>query len=457
MVSDFFQASGQRVQQEVFASPDDTLKPTLPPASATFSDDGEHVCTNKHCLFAEGGTKISPTATVQLNKYKMDRPHPAVVKFKGTRSDSVAAKFRSLSARNMAIYWDDGKDGVYQGLLKPGQTTQTNSYNGHRFFFTPQDDKNSVIGLVTIDKNKILNVIRDEEFPLSSTHPVMEQTIREEEYDKEYMSKNNGLRWRHYFGPDGPRPPPVLNMWPADEIGQVHEINSTNGYWNCLGSSSECQSKEPITAKLEVVSIRPKVFIFENLLSNFEADHIKELASPRVRTSTVGNNDGGGVLTSSTRTSKNTWIPRSSSVVTDTISRRVADVLGLDESILWTSKNVEDMQVVNYKDNQRYDPHTDWGVQGHPESRFITFLLYLSDQEDDSAGGETSFPKGNCDDFEKEIGCGFKIRPKKGTGAVFYNLLEDGNGDDLSLHAALPVTKGEKWLANFWIWDPKRR
>ena len=53
---------------------------------------------------------------------------------------------------------------------------------------------------------------------------------------------------------------------------------------------------------------------------------------------------------------------------------------------------------------------------------------YLSDQEDDSAGGETSFPKGNCDDFEKEIGCGFKIRPKKGTGAVFYNLLEDGNG-----------------------------
>ena len=152
-------------------------------------------------------------------------------------------------------------------------------------------------------------------------------------------------RWRHYFGPDGPRPPPVLNMWPADEIGQVHEINSTNGYWNCLGSGSECQSKEPITAKLEVVSIRPKVFIFENLLSNFEADHIKELASPRVRTSTVGNSDGGGVLTSSTRTSKNTWIPRSSSVVTDTISRRVADVLGLDESILRTSKNAEDMQV----------------------------------------------------------------------------------------------------------------
>ena len=35
---------------------------------------------------------------------------------------------------------------------------------------------------------------------------------------------------------------------------------------------------------------------------------------------------------------------------------------------------------------------------------------------------------------------------------LFYNLLEDGNGDDLSLHASLPTVQGEKWLCNFWIW-----
>ena len=39
---------------------------------------------------------------------------------------------------------------------------------------------------------------------------------------------------------------------------------------------------------------------------------------------------------------------------------------------------------------------------------------------------------------------------------LFYNLLEDGNGDDLAVHAALPVYQGEKWLANFWVWDPKK-
>ena len=50
-----------------------------------------------------------------------------------------------------------------------------------------------------------------------------------------------------------------------------------------------------------------------------------------------------------------------------------------------------------------------------------------------------------------------QVQPGKGSAVLFYNLLEDGNGDDLALHAALPVNEGEKWLANFWVWDPKRR
>ena len=37
---------------------------------------------------------------------------------------------------------------------------------------------------------------------------------------------------------------------------------------------------------------------------------------------------------------------------------------------------------------------------------------------------------------------------------LFYNLLPDGNVDERSLHAALPVLEGEKWIANFWVWDP---
>jgi len=72
----------------------------------------------------------------------------------------------------------------------------------------------------------------------------------------------------------------------------------------------------------------------------------------------------------------------------------------------------------------------------------IIFLILL--------GGETAFPKAAG-------GKGIKVSPKKGSAVLFYNLLEDGNGDDLALHAALPVKDGEKWLANFWVWDPKRK
>ena len=90
------------------------------------------------------------------------------------------------------------------------------------------------------------------------------------------------------------------------------------------------------------------------------------------------------------------------------------------------------------------DSHHDWGVNGYAESRFITLLLYLTDQESPHAGGETSFPKGVG-------GRGFKVHPGKGSAVLFYNLLEDGNADDLSLHASLPVRVGEKWLANFWV------
>ena len=78
-------------------------------------------------------------------------------------------------------------------------------------------------------------------------------------------------------------------------------------------------------------------------------------------------------------------------------------------------------------------------MSGYPESRFITLLLYLSDQDGPGAGGETAFPKG-------AQGKGFKVHPGKGNAVLFYNLLEDGNGDDLALHASLPVVIGEKWF-----------
>jgi prolyl 4-hydroxylase len=64
--------------------------------------------------------------------------------------------------------------------------------------------------------------------------------------------------------------------------------------------------------------------------------------------------------------------------------------------------------------------------------------LYLEVPEQ---GGHTSFPKAFG-------GRGMNVRPPKGSAALFYSMLPDGNADDLSLHAGNPVIDGKKWICN---------
>lgn len=73
---------------------------------------------------------------------------------------------------------------------------------------------------------------------------------------------------------------------------------------------------------------------------------------------------------------------------------------------------------------QKYDPHCDWDSNGVAHDRVLTLLLYLTDQQDPAAGGETAFPMAGD-------GVGIAIAPKKGQAVLFYNLLEDGNGDEV--------------------------
>ena len=101
----------------------------------------------------------------------------------------------------------------------------------------------------------------------------------------------------------------MLFQWPAPEIGVVHEAVSPQGYWESSG-----QSAAPVILQLEVVSLEPRVFLIENFLSHFEADSIIELARPKINISQVGNYDAGGARVSSTRTSKNAWVARLSTL-----------------------------------------------------------------------------------------------------------------------------------------------
>jgi prolyl 4-hydroxylase len=81
---------------------------------------------------------------------------------------------------------------------------------------------------------------------------------------------------------------------------------------------------------------------------------------------------------------------------------------------------------------------------GQP-SRFATVLFYLNEG---MKGGETSFPRWKNAETDEVL----KVVPEVGKAILFYNQLPDGNYDDLSQHAAMPVLAGEKWLTNLWVW-----
>lgn len=290
--------------------------------------------------------------------------------------------------------------------------------------------------------DQVLYTIEDPLYPAPAE--LKSYTDQEEAFMADYFNRT-GLQWRQYYGLDGPRPPPKLFMWPAKQIGEVHLVVSQHGFWHCSGTKEQCQSKEPVRLELEVISLKPRAFVINHFFSDFEADHIVRMAAPSMKHSSVGDTETGA-FESDTRTSSNTWLSRSTSPIIETLFRRAADLLQIEHHHLNRKTGAEDLQVVNYKLGQRYDSHHDWGVSGYPESRFLTLLLYLNNQVNDHAGGETS--------FSKSEGGPIKVHPGKGSSVLFYDLLEDGNGDDLSLHASLPVLEGEKWLANFWVWDP---
>lgn len=139
-----------------------------------------------------------------------------------------------------------------------------------------------------------------------------------------------------------------------------------------------------------------------------------------------------------------------SDFVFDMVSSGVILVLIRIKISLATGQAVPQMeppQIFHYALGQEIKPHHDflydgehaYGHEGGYEGdRKATFLLYLND---DYEGGDLEFvyPK-------------IKHRGKKGDG-IFFASMKDGKPDPESLHGALPITKGEKYILSQWIHD----
>jgi prolyl 4-hydroxylase len=295
------------------------------------------------------------------------------------------------------------------------------------------------------------------------------------DFAERYRNFTGGSEWLTMY----PRNPPKHKMWRADYYGQEHHVTTSETQFFALPEQEQVDSafnslsiqemrdsnrlaayRAPgvLNMTIKALSCAPRAFEIRNFLSEVEVDHILDVVGQRqLERSTTGS---GGL--SETRTSRTTWIPRNTDPVLNAVFRRVADALRMDEALLrdrlegerfdypFSQSINEDLQIVHYNEGQEYMAHHDFGFPtGRPDSpsRSINLCLYLNDVP---KGGTTSFPRWR----NAETSDAIHVKPEKTKAIIFYMINPDGNLDDLTQHAAMPVLEGEKWFANLWIHDP---
>lgn len=193
--------------------------------------------------------------------------------------------------------------------------------------------------------------------------------------------------------------------------------------------------------RMKILSWSPRIFLFEDFLTESECDHlIAEGKSQLTRSTVIDEHSQGGKI-HPTRTSEGMFFPQhSSDPIIQKIERKIAAVTMLP------LENGEAIQMLHYGPGAEYRPHFDYfdpTTEGgkfcydRGGQRIASFIMYLYTTEE---GGETLFPK-----------AGIEIKPIKGNAVLFYNCLPDGTEDPLSLHGGAPVIKGDKWIATKWI------
>lgn len=129
-------------------------------------------------------------------------------------------------------------------------------------------------------------------------------------------------------------------------------------------------------------------------------------------------------------------------VVLQFLRARIAKMTGLIVPAM------EPPRVFHYALGEEIKPHYDrlvdgtsgyGGDGGYQGDRIVTFLLYLNDDYD---GGDLDFPRVN-----------FRCKGKTGDAVYFAHVDGAGKPEKLSLHASIPITRGEKWIFSQWIHD----
>jgi prolyl 4-hydroxylase len=349
-------------------------------------------------------------------------------------------KVVNLSPEPVLLFWDGPSKPQLIGEIGPYEALGTAATKaGQSFSVTPVHDRDHHMERWVATADDPIHYFQPDGVQ-HHDHKRLTLQLLNREYERHYLVQT-GRQWLAQF----PRPPPVHSVWPATHFGQKHNLVTRQKNY-----------------KLEVVSVMPRVFSIDGFLSHEECDALIDLARAQgLEPSTLqaGRNTQQS-RDRSTRSSSNTWLTRDAANVTEAIYRRAARVLRMDESLLQKPligdhyhehehSLAESLQVVRYQQDEEYKAHHDFtyppAFRRHQPTRFATVLFYLND---DFEGGQTVFPRAVNAQYHE----GITVEPHKGKAVLFYNMLPDGNMDDLSMHASQKVIHGEKFLANLWVW-----
>ncbi|ETN41531.1 uncharacterized protein HMPREF1541_03467 [Cyphellophora europaea CBS 101466] len=229
--------------------------------------------------------------------------------------------------------------------------------------------------------------------------------------------------------------------------------------------------------KVHLVSRDPLVIYIPEFITAEEAKHLQESTSDKFSRSGIAD-ESGAQRQAETRTSSSASLS-----ARDDIIRCIEERARTFQSPALPRSHLEPLQLVKYGVGEQYHEHTDWftsSLQAGPEfggNRLSSFFVYVQVSED-IVGGGTRFPfldapgvpkveslgtgffkpgvGGATEEWCGYVDCdepwdnGLTFRPVERSAVFWMNLLPGGRGDERTLHAGLPVTKGQKTGMNIW-------